>query len=157
MAEQRRASTYFVPGLAGVYDSLGQYAVPLVRVAAGLILMPHGAQKLFGMFGAPPREGYIRFFTNLGLEPADAWLIFIGCVEFFGGLMLAVGLLTRLAAAAITIQMFYIAFFINMANGFFWTPKAGIEYPLLWGIVALAFWIMGGGRFSVDRAIGKEL
>jgi putative oxidoreductase len=70
--------------------------------------------------------------------------------------LLAIGLFTRIAAAAIAIQMFYIVFFINWANGFFWTPKAGIEYPLLWGIVTLAFFVMGGGRYSVDRSIGKE-
>jgi putative oxidoreductase len=146
-----------VPALAPVYEGLESLGVPMIRIAAGLILVPHGMQKLFGMFGAPPREGYVRFFTNLGLTPADAWITFIGCVEFFGGLMLAIGLFTRIAGAAIAIQMLYIAFFINWANGFFWTPKAGMEYPLLWGIVALAFVFMGGGKWSLDKAIGKEV
>ena len=156
MNDQASTKSLYVPAMAGLYDSLGQYAVPLIRVAAGLILAPHGAQKLFGWFGAPPMTFYEQFLTNLGLTPPIFWMYFIGCVEFFGGLLLAVGLFTRIAAAAIAIQMLYIVFFINWANGFFWTPKAGIEYPLLWGIVALAFFIMGGGRYSVDRSMGKE-
>ena len=150
-------SLYYVPPLGRAYEGLESLGVPMIRFAAGAILMPHGAQKLFGMFGAPPMEMYVRFFTNLGLEPAEPWIYFVGLVELVGGFLLAVGLLTRLAAAAIAIQMFYIVFFINWANGFFWTPKAGIEYPLLWGVIALAFVFMGGGRLSVDRAIGKEL
>jgi putative oxidoreductase len=142
--------------MSGLYQSLSPYMVPLVRFAAGIILVPHGAQKLFGMFGAPPREMYVRFFNNLGLTPEATWITFVGCVEFFGGLLLAIGLFTRIAAAAIFLQMAYIVLFINWANGFFWTPKAGIEYPLLWGIVAFAFFIMGGGRLSVDSAMSKE-
>ena len=156
MNDQASSRNLYVPAMAGLYDSLGGIAVPVVRLAAGLILAPHGAQKLFGWFGAPPMQGYVGFFTNLGLTPAEPWVYFVGAVEFIGGLLLAIGLFTRIAAAAIAIQMLYIVFFINWANGFFWTPKAGIEYPLLWGIVALAFFIMGGGRYSVDRSIGKE-
>jgi putative oxidoreductase len=142
--------------MAGLYDTLSSYMLPLIRFTAGAILAPHGAQKLFGAFGAPPRDVYVKFFGNIGLVPADFWITFVGCVEFFGGICLAIGFLTRVAGAAIFLQMAYIVLFINWANGFFWTPKAGIEYPLLWGIVAISFFIMGGGRLSVDRAIGKE-
>jgi len=156
MNDQAMSRRLYVPAMAGVYDSLSEYMLPLIRFAAGIILAPHGAQKLFGWFGAPPTDFYLKFFTNIGLAPPHGWLIFIGCVEFFGGLLLAVGLFTRVAAAAIFFEMAYIVLFINWANGYFWTPKAGVEYPLLWGIVAFAFVIKGGGRLSIDSAMGKE-
>jgi putative oxidoreductase len=156
MTNQAMPRRLFVPAMSGLYASLSEYMVPLIRLAAGLLLAPHGAQKLFGWFGAPPHEGYVKFFGNIGLSPADMWIAFIGGVEFFGGLLLAIGLFTRVAAAAICLEMLYIVFFINWANGYFWTPKAGIEYPLFWAIVAFAFFIRGGGRLSVDAAMGRE-
>jgi putative oxidoreductase len=156
MASQSQSSRLFVPGMSGLYEGLSPYMVPLIRFAAGFMLVPHGCQKLFGWFGAPPLEGYMKFFGSLGLEPAGFWLIFIGLVEFVGGLCLAFGLVTRIAAAAICLQMLYIVFFINWPNGYFWLPKSGIEYPLMWAIVAFAFFVTGGGRLSIDKAIGRE-
>jgi putative oxidoreductase len=158
MASQTQAQSprLFVPGMSGLYDSLSPYMVPLVRFAVGIMLAPHGAQKLFGWFGAPPEQFYLGFFDKLGLHPPGTWQIIIGLIEFVGGLGLALGLFTRIAAAAIFLEMAYIVFFINWANGYFWTPKAGIEYPMMWGIVAFAFFILGGGRLSIDKAIGKE-
>ncbi len=158
MASQSQASSprLFVPGMSGLYEGLAPYMLPLIRFAAGILLAPHGAQKLFGVFGAPPFAGYVAFFEKIGLAPGATWATFIGCVEFIGGLCLAFGLFTRIASAAICLEMIYIVFFINWANGYFWTPKAGIEYPLMWAVVAFAFFILGGGRLSIDKGIGKE-
>jgi len=157
MNDQASSRNLYVPAMGGLYDSLSGIALPLVRLAAGLIIVPHGCQKLFGWFGGGGIQGSAQFFEQMvGLAPGAGWAVFVGGVEVIGGLLLAIGLFTRIAAAAIAIQMLYIVFFINWANGFFTIPKAGIEHPLLWGIVALAFVFMGGGRFSVDRAIGKE-
>ena len=75
--------------------------------------------------------------------------------EIVGGLLLAFGFLTRFAAAAILIFMIN-AVWATSAKGFFWT-QGGMEYSLLIGVVALVFLIKGGGRFSVDHALGKEL
>ncbi len=158
MASPSQASSprLFVPGMSGLYEGLSPYMVPLVRFAAGIMLAPHGCQKLFGWFGAPPHQGYVAFFDKIGLHPASEWVYLIGLIEFVGGLCLAFGLFTRVAAAAIVCQMLYIVWFINWANGYFWTPKAGIEYPLMWAILAFSFFIRGGGRLSIDKAIGKE-
>ena len=156
MNDQASSRNLYVPAMAGVYDSLSGIALPLVRLAAGLIIVPHGCQKLFGWFGGGGIQGSVQFFEQtVGLTPGAAWAVFIGGVEVIGGLLLAIGLFTRIAAAAITIQMIYLIFVFHWAQGFFWTAR-GIEYPLLWGIVVLAFFIMGGGRYSVDRSIGKE-
>jgi putative oxidoreductase len=126
----------------------------IIRAAAGLILMPHGAQKLFGWFGGKGLEGTAQFFeSGLGLTPGIVFAVLAGVAEFFGGLFLALGLLTRLAAAGVVAVMAYAAFGVHLGNGFFWSA-GGYEYSLLWGLVALAFVIRGGGPLSLDRAIG---
>ncbi len=78
-----------------------------------------------------------------------------GLTEFFGGLFLALGLLTRPAALAITVLMAVAVFQVHLANGFFWTG-GGYEYPLFWGLVALSFVLRGGGRYSLDARLGRE-
>jgi putative oxidoreductase len=80
---------------------------------------------------------------------------FIGCVEFFGGLLLVLGLLTRLAAGAIAIQMFVISFFI-LWPAWGWTQR-GMEYAIFMMLIAVAVFIAGGGRYSIDRHLPKEL
>jgi putative oxidoreductase len=140
--------------MAGFYDSLSGWGVPLIRFFAGLILMPHGAQKLFAWFGGNP-EGTAAFFEKVGLVPGMPLVILVGLVEFFGGACLAVGFLTRIAAAGIFIIMAVAVLKVHLGNGIFWT-QGGFEYPLLWGLVALGFFLHGGGAKSVDRAIGRE-
>jgi putative oxidoreductase len=129
----------------------------LIRVATGLILVPHGAQKLFGWFGGGGLTGTAQFFEqNLGLYPGLLFAGAAGLTEFFGGLLLAIGFLTRLSAAAVVAVMAYAALVVHVGNGFFWS-NGGYEFPLLWGLVALAIVIRGGGRVSVDRYLGWKL
>jgi putative oxidoreductase len=126
----------------------------IIRLAAGLILMPHGAQKLFGLFGGGGLDGTAQFFeANLGLAPGLLFAALAGATEFFGGLFLALGFLTRLSALAVAVLLGYAAVAVHLGNGFFWTA-GGFEYPLLWALVALGFVVGGGGTYSVDRAIG---
>lgn len=143
-----------VPAMSGVYDSLGQYAWPLIRIATGLLAMPHGAQKLFGMWGGN-FQNYVGFFQKMGFEPAVPMVYLVGITEFFGGLCLAIGFLTRIWAAGLFILMTVAWYGVHLANGLFWT-RGGIEFPLLWSILCLAFFIRGGGEYSVDRRLGKE-
>ncbi len=145
-----------VPALAPLYARLSHLSYPLIRAAAGLALMPHGAQKLFGWFGGYGLEGTAGFFSqNLGLEPGLLWAALVGGVEFFGGLLLALGLLTRPAALAIAVVMAVAVFAVHLPIGFFWTA-GGYEYPLLWGLIALAIAFKGGAELSLDRALGRE-
>ncbi len=153
----QNAKDLYVPAMAGFYASVQDLAYPMVRFFAGLILVPHGAQKLFGMFGGNI-DGTAAFFVKAGLEPALPLAYLIGCVEFFGGILIAIGLFTRVAAGAATIQLAVAAFYVHLtflANGFFWT-KGGYEYPMLWGIIMLAIFFRGGGKFSVDSKMSKE-
>ena len=141
-----------VPALSTIYRPLAPYGYAFMRFCVGAIIAPHGYTKLFqGGIGAS--AGII---AKLGLEPAIAWAYLVGGVEFFGGILIAIGLLTRLAAAALLIEFAVIVFAIKFANGFF-AFRNGFEFELLLGLLCLAILFGGGGKLSLDRAIGKEL
>ena len=145
-----------IPALQPLYEKLAPLGAPLIRASAGLMLMPHGAQKLFGWFGGYGLDGAAGYFAgNLGLEPGIFWAALVASTEFFGGLFLAIGFLTRPAAAAIAVVMAVAVFAVHLPNGFFW-GQGGLEYPLFWGLVALGFVLRGGGELSVDARIGRE-
>jgi putative oxidoreductase len=140
------------PFVAPLYRALQPYAYPLVRISLGAILMPHGFDKLFlgGAANTVRNPLMLKIFGN------TLWgAYFIGCVEFFGGLLLVLGLLTRLAAGAIAIQMFVISFFI-LWPVWGWTQR-GMEYAIFMMLLAVAIFIGGGGRYSMDRQLPKEL
>jgi len=144
-----------IPAIGSITDALSPFAEPLIRVTAGLMLVPHGAQKLFGWFGGYGIEATGQFFASkLGLPASLALLA--GLIEFVGGLMLALGLATRVVAALVAGLMAVAVTQVHLGAGFFWTG-GGFEYPLFWGIVALAFVIRGGGRWSLDALIGYEI
>jgi putative oxidoreductase len=155
MSEQGSPTKLFIPALGGFYGVVSGLGYPLIRFFTGLILMPHGAGNLFGWFGGRGIEGTAAGFARLGLEPALPLAYVVGVTEFFGGLLVAIGLLTRPAALGVAIIMAVAVFHVHLKNGFFW-GSGGFEYPLLWGIVALAIVFCGGGALSVDRKIGKE-
>lgn len=144
-----------IPALAALYRPLSGLSYPLIRVVAGLFLMPHGSQKLFGWFGGYGLEGTGGYFAQLGLEPGVFWAALVGSTEFFGGLLLVIGFLTRPAAVAVVILMAVAVLKVHLANGFFIT-SGGFEYAAMWGLIALAIALRGGGALSVDRAIGRE-
>lgn len=145
----------FIPALGGIYEKLSCLAYPLIRVTTGLFLMPHGASKLFGWFGGNP-EKTAEFFSTIGLEPAMPMVLAAGAVEFFGGLLLVLGLLTRPAAGAVLVLLVLAVERVHLANGFF-VYNGGYEYAMMWAFLALAILFRGGGEFSVDRnVIGKE-
>ncbi len=157
MTEPASETRLILPALGPLYVNLARWSYPLIRAATGLILMPHGAQKLFGWFGGYGLEGTGGYFAhNLGLAPGVFWAALVGGTEFFGGLCLALGFLTRPAAVGIAILMTVAILTVHLPNGFFW-DQSGYEYPLLWGLIALAIAFKGGAHMSLDRAIGREL
>lgn len=140
----------FVPAAAPYYEAVAPLAYALIRVALGLILIPHGYAKLFGTDAVAAS----RNFVNFGWAYPLAWAYFIGAVEFFGGILLALGLFTRIVAAAFVIEMSVICFAVLYPN---WSwGRRGMEYALFMGVVALAIFFRGGGRWSLDRLIGRE-
>ena len=144
-----------IPGFGALEQTLSPFAEPLVRVAAGLMLLPHGAQKLFGWFGGYGVDATGQFFAaKLGLPASFALLA--GLIEVVGGLALAAGFLTRVAAALVFALMAVAIIWVHLPIGYFWMT-GGFEYPLMWGLVALAFVFRGGGRYSLDALIGREI
>lgn len=145
----------FIPALGRLWRSLGKNGWPLIRFFAGVMLMPHGAQKLFAAFGGGGLSGTTASFQKMGLEPALPLALLAGSAEFFGGLLIAVGFLTRPAAFAGFVVMMVAVFHVHLSRGFF-LSSGGYEFALLWGMVLLGIILHGGGRLSVDRAIGRE-
>jgi len=152
---QPAAPKPLIPAFRPWQDALAPLGEPLVRIAAGLFLLPHGAQKLFGWFGGQGIDESGAFFITVYSMPGYLALI-AGLIEFLGGLALALGFATRLAATLITAQMLIAVVTVRWGNGFFWTEN-GFEYPLLWAILSLSFVFRGGGRYSLDSALGVEL
>ncbi len=156
MNDRSGQTILIIPALSGLYEAGSRIAYPIIRVSAGLFLLPHGAQKLFGWFGGYGIAGTGEFFsTQFGLYPGWLWALAVALVEVGGGLALILGILTRPAALAVTVLMAVSMFHVHLPNGYFWT-NGGYEYPLLWGIIAFAVLLRGGGELSVDRAIGRE-
>src|SRR3954447_24438154 len=149
------ASRLYVPALGGIYGAANAYAEPILRIALGGVLIPHGMQKLFGAFGGMGLTNNAALFDRLGYHPGMLWGTLVGCTEFIGGILLVIGLFTRFAAAAVLIFMLTAIHFTS-AKGFFW-GAGGMEYPILIGVCALFFLIRGSGRCSVDHMIGREI
>ena len=144
-----------VPVFATIQNAFKPVAEVGVRVVTGAFLMPHGAQKLFGLFGGYGPEATGQFFAaKLGLPASFA--VLAGAIEFFGGLALVLGLFTRPAAALVFGLMAVAVVKVHLPAGYFWTD-GGYEYPLMWAVLALSYVVKGGGRYSLDAKIGREI
>ena len=140
------------PGLGGLYEAFSPASYSFMRFATGAVLIPHGIQKI--MLGSVVNLApYID--KQMGVPVPTMWAYFAVFAESVGAICLAIGLFTRLAALIIWIEMGVIIVFFQWQYGYFWTVK-GIEYALLWWLLCLAIFFRGGGRYSVDRLIGKE-
>jgi len=143
-------------GIGRIHETVAPLSDPLVRIATGLFLVPHGAQKLFGWFGGYGPAATGQFFAEqLALEPGLAFAVLAGLIEVVGGVLLALGAFTRPVALAVTGLLLVAALHVHLPNGFFWT-NGGAEYPLLWAIVAASFVLRGGGRYSFDGLLGRR-
>ena len=141
----------YVPAVAGLYESLAPLSYTLIRVTLGLILIPHGFGKLF----LGDAVSTSRNFVHFGWAYPLAWAYFIGALEFFGGILMTIGLFTRLIAAAFAIEMGVVAFAVLWPN---WSwGRRGMEYVVFMGVVAIAIFFRGGGRWSLDNLLRKEL
>ncbi|MEU1704164.1 DoxX family protein [Streptomyces sp. NPDC005706] len=122
----------------------------LIRLAFGLLMAAHGAQKLFGLFGGPGLTATGKGFAGLGYRPGRLYAVIGGLSEFLGGLGLALGLLTPLAAAALIGVMINAMATVTGAHGL-WEADGGVEYSVCIAVVALAVAAIGPGRLAVDR------
>jgi putative oxidoreductase len=132
-------------------------ALAVIRVALGVVMFAHGAQKALGWFGGPGPSGTIGFFDQALGVPAALTLLVIAA-EFLGGLGLIVGALGRIAAAGVIAVMLGAVGLVHIENGFFmnWSGQQagqGVEYHVLVVAMAVAVLLRGSGAFSVDRAL----
>lgn len=139
-----------------LFNTNGNYSALILRVPVGLILAAHGAQKLFGWFGGHGLEGTGQWLASIGLAPGLLMALLAGSAEFFGGLALAVGLLTRPAAIASAFTMLVAIFAVHFSHGLF-LDNNGYEYALTLFAATAALAIQGAGRFSLDGAIERQL
>jgi len=137
-----------------VLSTNNSFSALALRLPLGIIFAAHGAQKLFGWFGGYGLQGTGQWMASIGLEPGVLMAFFAGSAEFFGGVALIIGLLTRPAAAVLAITMVVAIFSVHIGNGLFMSNN-GYEFglALLAGAASLA--ISGGGRASLDRVITK--
>ncbi|MFT7405312.1 DoxX family protein [Zhongshania sp.] len=126
------------------------------RIAAGAIFAAHGAQKLFGWFNGYGLEATAGWMASIGIEPGMLMAILAGSAEFFGGLLLIAGLLTRPAALALTFTMVVALVTVHLDNGFFMANN-GYEFALALLAISVGLVFRGGGSLSVDRLINIQL
>jgi len=139
------------PGLAGFYAAVSDLWYPMIRITVGAILFVHGWGKI--KTGIAGLAGYL---DKVGLAPPVplAYVVFVN--ETIGAACIVLGLFTRLFAASIAIELAVALWIVHYAKGF-GASAGGYEYVLMWGIIMFAIALRGGGPYSLDRVIGKEL
>ncbi len=149
--DAEREPRLFLPVLRPFYDLVIPWTWPLVRVAVGWNLAVHGWGKILrGM------AGQAEVLARSGFDWGIWFAVFLTVVELGGGICIALGLFTRFWAAAVAIEMGVLTFYLYWGTGFSWLSR-GYEYTLLWGFIALAIALRGGGPYSIDRKLGWEL
>ncbi len=143
-----------------IFQTNNDWTGVIIRLTIGLILFPHGAQKMLGLFGGYGFTGTMSFFTKTMHLP---WLIgfLVIVIEFIGSLFLVVGFASRIWALLIIILMIGIIWTSHIDNGFFmnWLGNQkgeGFEYHLLVIGLCLAILVNGSGKYSLDKFISKD-
>lgn len=144
MATNGRPKLIF-PALSGLYDSLSPFSYAIMRFATGAILLPHGVTKVLNV----PVDKFAQNIAAKGLPFPEALSYLTYFAESVAAACLAIGLLTRIAAAMIGIEMLVIVLLFQWQFGYFWTNR-GYEFALLWALLCIAIFFKGGGRYSIE-------
>ena len=137
------------------------FAETILRVMLGVVMFPHGAQKLLGWFGGRGFAATVQGMSS-NFHIPEFLVVLVILTESAGAVALGLGFFTRLAGLAIVVDMACAIVLVHMDVGFFmnWSGKGageGYEYHLLVIAIGLALMIKGGGLWSVDGAIAKKL
>jgi putative oxidoreductase len=144
-----------IPALAPLYSQASDLSYLIVRVTAGGMLLVHGLNKVLYVsitgFAA-------NSLARRGIEPSLPLAYWIFFMETIGAICIILGLFTRFFAVALIVQFLVIIFVAHWGAGFGWNrPGGGWEYPLFWGLIWVAIALRGGGPYSLDRKLGREL
>jgi putative oxidoreductase len=142
----------FFPGLAGLYEKFAPYSYPFMRFATGAVLVPHGVVKILHV----PPEKFAENLAGQGFPMPLLLTYLVYFTESVAAACVALGLFTRLAVAMIWVQMSVIIVVFQWQYGYFWTNR-GIEFALLWWLLCIAIFFRGGGRYSLDHLLGREI
>ncbi len=142
--------------LKKITSSTAGWAPLMIRVPVGIIYMAHGSQKLFGAFGGYGLSGTAQWLNSIGLEPGYLMALLAGSGEFFGGLLLLLGLLSRPAGLVTGFTMVVAIFSVHISNGLFLTNN-GFEYALALLAASVSIMFSGAGKAALDNAINKAL
>jgi putative oxidoreductase len=143
-----------------IFRTTDDKVVAFIRIALGIVVFPHGAQKVLGWWGGFGFAGTMGFFTQQMHIPYVLALLAI-TAEFLGALGLVFGFLGRIAAFGIAVDFAVAAFLVHLPNGFLmnWTGQQkgeGVEFFVLAIAMAIAIMIRGSGAWSIDRALTRD-
>jgi putative oxidoreductase len=148
---ERSEPKLIFPGLAGFYAAVSDLWYPMIRIAVGAILLVHGWAKI--KTGA---TGIAAYLGKAGIEPSVPFAYVVYINETIGAVCIILGLFTRFFAASIAIELAVALWIVHYTKGF-GASTGGYEYVLMWGIIMFAIALRGGGPYSLDRVIGREL
>lgn len=127
-----------------------------LRIPVGIIFIAHGAQKLFAWFGGYGLEGTGQFFESIGLAPGVAMALLAGSAEFFGGLFILLGLLTRPSAFVLAFTMLIAIVSVHLPNGLFMSD-GGYEFGLALLAASASLMLSGSGKIALDNWLAAKL
>lgn len=137
--------------LAAIFGGLASWGPDFIRLGVAFTFIAHGYAKLFGR-PEPGVKGLAPFLESMGFRPGLPWAYLVGCVEFFGGLCLLVGFLTRLAALLLAIEFLVVILKVKWSKGFL-MDKGGWEWDWALFTMALSLLVTGPGRAAIDNRL----
>ncbi|WP_413112195.1 DoxX family protein [Thaumasiovibrio sp. DFM-14] len=139
-----------------ILASTSSWAPLALRLPLGIIFAAHGAQKLFGWFGGYGLQGTAGFMESIGLAPGLLMAALAGAGEFFGGIFILIGFLTRPSAAVLAVTMLVAIVTVHLDNGLFMS-NGGYEFGLALLAGSLSLMLSGAGRLALDNALLSHL
>lgn len=139
-------------GRAGTGYTPADWGLAVIRVVVGVVFLMHGWQKLSGGIG-----GVEQFFSSLSVPAPGLMAPLVTFVEIIGGIALIAGVLTRLAALLLVVDMLVALFIFHLPNGFFVSPNGGYELVLLLAAACLGLALAGPGALAIDNLLGDSV
>lgn len=142
--------------LRTITTSKAGYSTLALCIPIGIIFMAHGAQKLFGWFGGYGLDGTGQWMASIGLSPGVLMAFLAGSGEFFGGLFILLGLLTRPAALVLSLTMLVAIFAVHFENGLF-LANNGYEFGLALLAASVSLAVSGAGKVALDNLMNQKI